>query len=62
MIRNTHVDMARAGFKDFSAYFDRVLVDAPCTGLGVLARNPDSRWKRKVKGHYAHGSPAEKNP
>ncbi|WP_020588118.1 16S rRNA (cytosine(967)-C(5))-methyltransferase RsmB [Desulfobacter curvatus] len=48
IIRTTHVDMARAGFNDFSSYFDRVLVDAPCTGLGVLARNPDSRWKRKA--------------
>ncbi|MCG8550856.1 MAG: 16S rRNA (cytosine(967)-C(5))-methyltransferase RsmB [Desulfobacterales bacterium] len=49
IIGNTHVDMTRAGFKDFSAYFDRVLVDAPCTGLGVIARNPDSRWKRTSK-------------
>ena len=24
---------------------DRVLIDAPCTGLGVLRRNPDSKWK-----------------
>lgn len=24
---------------------DRVLVDAPCTGLGVLRRNPDAKWK-----------------
>jgi len=49
IVRTTHVDMTRAGFNDFSSYFDRVLVDAPCTGLGVLARNPDSRWKRKSK-------------
>ncbi len=24
---------------------DRVLIDAPCSGLGVLRRNPDSKWK-----------------
>ena len=26
---------------------DRVLVDAPCSGLGVLSRRPDLRWQRK---------------
>ena len=24
---------------------DRVLIDAPCTGMGVLKRNPDAKWK-----------------
>ena len=24
---------------------DRLLIDAPCSGLGVLRRNPDSKWK-----------------
>jgi 16S rRNA (cytosine967-C5)-methyltransferase len=28
------------------ASFDRVLVDAPCTGLGSLRRRPESRWRR----------------
>lgn len=30
-----------------TASFDRILVDAPCSGLGVLRRNPETRWRRK---------------
>jgi 16S rRNA (cytosine967-C5)-methyltransferase len=29
------------------ATFDRVLVDAPCTGLGALRRRPEARWRRE---------------
>lgn len=31
---------------DFAGKADRVLVDAPCSGLGVLRRKPDSRWRK----------------
>ena len=27
--------------------FDKVLIDAPCSGLGVLRRHPDGRWNKK---------------
>jgi 16S rRNA (cytosine967-C5)-methyltransferase len=30
----------------FRARCDRVLVDAPCSNLGVLRRNPDVKWRR----------------
>jgi 16S rRNA (cytosine967-C5)-methyltransferase len=29
------------------AAFDRILVDAPCTGLGALRRRPEARWRRR---------------
>jgi 16S rRNA (cytosine967-C5)-methyltransferase len=32
-------------FKRLRGSADRVLIDAPCTGLGVLRRNPDAKWK-----------------
>ena len=31
----------------FSKPFDCVLVDAPCSGLGILRRDPDIRWRRR---------------
>jgi 16S rRNA (cytosine967-C5)-methyltransferase len=31
----------------FAATFDCVLVDAPCSGLGTLRRDPDIRWRRR---------------
>ncbi|MCM2283366.1 MAG: 16S rRNA (cytosine(967)-C(5))-methyltransferase RsmB [Desulfobacula sp.] len=48
-IQTKPMDLLKASIKDFDIYFDRVLVDAPCTGLGVLQRNPDAKWKRTPK-------------
>jgi 16S rRNA (cytosine967-C5)-methyltransferase len=30
--------------KDLRVPFDRILIDAPCSGLGVIRRNPDIKW------------------
>jgi 16S rRNA (cytosine967-C5)-methyltransferase len=29
--------------------FDRILLDAPCTGLGALRRRPEARWRKRPK-------------
>lgn len=44
---------ARDASKHDSAYaekYDRILLDAPCSGLGVLGHKPEIRWRRTEKG------------
>ena len=43
--RNVVVVGADAVRPPFRARFDSVLLDAPCSGLGTLARHPDIRWR-----------------
>jgi len=38
------IDSTKA-IKKLTGKADRVLIDAPCSGLGVLRRNPDDKWK-----------------
>ena len=38
------IDSSKA-IKKLIGKADKVLIDAPCTGLGVLKRNPDTKWK-----------------
>lgn len=39
-------DVMTAAF-DGGGTFDRILLDAPCSGLGVVGRHPESRWKKR---------------
>lgn len=43
-IEARHIDSTKV-IKKLHEKADRVLIDAPCSGLGVLKRNPDAKWK-----------------
>ena len=45
-IRHTHewVPMTKASVGE--PFVDRILVDAPCSGLGVLRRHPEAKWRK----------------
>jgi 16S rRNA (cytosine967-C5)-methyltransferase len=36
-----------AAYGGLNALFDRILVDAPCSGLGALRRRPEARWRKQ---------------
>src|SRR5690606_1424552 len=45
-IETRHIESSKV-IKKLYDKADRVLIDAPCSGLGVLRRNPDAKWKLK---------------
>ena len=40
-------DILSSRWRPRISLFDRILLDAPCSGLGVLRRNPDAKWSVK---------------
>ncbi len=46
MIRTQVLDAAKPPGLPGGQLFDRILADAPCSGLGVLRRNPDGKWSK----------------
>ena len=45
IVRTTSYDLNLPLDLKLQGNFDRILLDAPCSGLGVLRRNPDIKWK-----------------
>lgn len=50
------VDIIKTQVKDASIYdeklnekFDKILLDVPCLGIGVIKRKPDIKWQRKIE-------------
>jgi 16S rRNA (cytosine967-C5)-methyltransferase len=42
-----HHDLSEPTGEDVADTFDRILVDAPCSGLGVVRRRPDIKWRKQ---------------
>lgn len=54
LARNLGIDIietvnADATNRNYEHTFDKALVDAPCSGLGTIRRNPDAKWKKDLK-------------
>jgi 16S rRNA (cytosine967-C5)-methyltransferase len=47
IVRPYTVDLSKGRLSDNHGSYDRILLDAPCSGLGVLRRNPDAKWSVK---------------
>ena len=46
--RNKVISFDGRDFQSFGEKFDRILIDAPCSGLGALRRRPEARWRRSL--------------
>jgi 16S rRNA (cytosine967-C5)-methyltransferase len=51
-IRTITMDSRNAGEHFEKEYFDRILLDAPCSGLGVMRRKPDMKYTKKEQDLY----------
>jgi 16S rRNA (cytosine967-C5)-methyltransferase len=48
------VEAAAQGGHDRRTFFDRILEDAPCSGLGVLRRHPEAKWRKECQAFSRH--------
>ncbi|HSE82961.1 MAG TPA: 16S rRNA (cytosine(967)-C(5))-methyltransferase RsmB [Thermodesulfobacteriota bacterium] len=45
IVRTVNADAAN---RNYEQEYDKILVDAPCSGLGTIRRNPDAKWKKDL--------------
>ena len=48
-IRPIVADASKSLSSTFKFKFDKIMVDAPCSGLGIISRHPDIKWNRDKK-------------
>lgn len=53
-IRIVHDDVKTLS-KEYHSYFDKILLDAPCSSIGVIRRNPDVRYRHTPKDMLTFG-------
>ena len=46
-LENIYPLLCDGAYPPFNGFFDKILLDAPCSGTGVLHRHPEARWIRK---------------
>ena len=46
--RSKIISLDGRDYASFGKKFDRILIDAPCSGLGALRRRPEARWRRTL--------------
>lgn len=44
-----HYEVVCNDGRELDGLYDKILVDAPCSGLGALRRRPESRWRKTIK-------------
>ena len=49
IVKTKAMDLNEPVGEDDIGLFDKILVDAPCSGLGVLRRNPDGKWAQSKR-------------
>lgn len=57
-VKGVHLVMGDFLKHSFKQNFDKILIDAPCTGLGTMARHPELRWEKKKEDAVRMGAQA----